>query len=345
MFPNLRFAVGDDASAKRRTAWKRIVQTPELSTAKIASLAATDQVFAIGSCFANEIRAVLERAGVAVHPLIDPDLARLFPEETKTPPRWGPWDERVHYQCFTPMTIRQEIEIALGTWRPDPEAIFERRIKGRTVFIDPYRRGVYARTREELLEIRARMNQAVQRGVAEASLIVMTLGLVEAFRLVQHGGYLSEYNNHLGDEHLEFINAGYDEALAALTGAVDLVRAAYPEKPIVVTVSPIPISRTFMDSDAITATTRGKSILRTCAETLVQNYRHVHYWPSYEYAMWSGDAFGADRRHVTPAAVQEITSAFCRAFFCDQVGQQAALTVSGSPERRASLWGRLRRAS
>ena len=323
MLPALEFKIGCDASAKRQKVWKRVVKSPEITVAKIADLSDTDEVFAIGSCFANEIRAVLERVGVTVHPTIDPDLGELFLDEVKVNPRWGVWDERVHYQCFTPFTIQQEVETALGARQAEAESVFECRFKGKKVFVDPYRRSVYARSREDLLQIRERMNQRVRQGIARAKVIVMTLGLVEAFKIKGSDGFLAEYNPHISGEKLEFVNATYEQALEALTRTVDQILAAYPQKMIVVTVSPVPIARTFSDTDAITATMRGKSILRSCADTLAQRHNEVHYWPSYEYAMWSGNAFSEDDvRHICPNAVVKITSAFCRAFFSESIARR-----------------------
>jgi len=353
MLADLDFKVDCAATEKRQKVWRRVVKSPQLTVPKVAEFSQSDEVLAIGSCFANEIRAVLERVGVVVHPTIDPQLGELFLDEFKTAPRWGTWDERVHYQCFTPFTIRQEVEFALEARQPDPEAIYPCRIKGQELLLDPYRRAVYSKTRENLLEIRTRMSRRMQQGIAAAKIIVITLGLVEAFKLVGREDYLSEYNSHIGDEHLEFVNASYEQAHEALAQTIELLRSHYPEKMIAITVSPIPVARTFSDTNAITATMRGKSILRSCADAMAAQYENVHYWPSYEFAMWSGNAFAAaDVRHIRPEAIAKITSAFCHAYFNDSLARQVdQLATPGDTGHHGKVlpWPkfmkRLRRAS
>jgi hypothetical protein len=323
MLPNLSFSITESPVAKRLKVWRHVFKTPEISALKQASLTAHDHVFALGSCFANEIRAALEQGGITVHPTMDASLAELFVDEVKIAPRWGDWDERVHYQCFTPFTIRQEAEIALGSWRPSDDSIFECRIKGQKVFVDPYRRSVYARSRDDALEIRSRMDQRIREGIQKAEILVFTLGLVETFQLRHWGGYISEYNPALGEAQLDFVNADYDQIHSELNETMKLIRSAHPDKKVVFSVSPIPIARTFSDMDAISATMRAKSILRTCADSMTRTYENVIYWPSYEFAMWSGNAFCAeDGRHIRPEAVKQITSAFCRAFYSDSIARQ-----------------------
>lgn len=312
------------AALRRFQSWHRIAQEQILPVRQRMALEASADVFVIGSCFANEIRAVLEHAGVVVHPRIDPDLHPLFPDELKTAPSWGPWDERVHYQCYTPPSIRQEIDIALGRWTPPDTAIFETRQAGETRYWDPYRRQICAESKDALLEIRRRMSAAQATGLAKAKLVVITLGLIESFRLVRHEGYAAEVNPGFAKEST-FEPSGYDQALADMEAACDAILAADPDKRIVITVSPIPLSRTFMDTDVITATMRGKSILRAVADSLVAKYPQVEYWPSFEYVMWSGRGFREDDlRHVRPEIVEEITAAFCRCYFKPAVAERAS---------------------
>ena len=286
-----------------------------LAVPSAAILDSSDEVFVIGSCFANEIRAVLERMSVAVHPLLLPDLPHLFPDALKIAPAWGAWDERVSYQCYTPFSIRQEVATALGHFIMDEKAVFERTEDGKVVFWDPYRRAIYAYSPEVVLKLRNAMTAQIRTGLHRSALIIITLGLIEAHRLRKHDGYACEYNLAFSDQ-TEFVNAGATEAIAALTEAVEMIRERFPQKPIVLTVSPIPLSRTFTDNDVVTATTRGKSILRTACEQIIETFENIYYWPSYEYVMWKGDGFSEeDLRHIRKSTVQEITFAFCYAFF------------------------------
>lgn len=302
--------------------WSRIASDQVLPTPSYDFFNEETEVFVIGSCFANEIRSVLERVEITVHPKIDSEIAPLFPEELKVAPSWGGWDERVHYQCYTPMSIQQEISQALGDWEMEDEAVIETSKDGKSIFWDPYRRSVYANSREDLLRIRSMMNERIRDGIAKANFIIITLGLVEAYRLKNFSGYAAELIPAFMKE-TNFENLSYEQAHAAVADVCDKINNAYPDKKIIISVSPIPLNRTFAATDVITATTRGKSILRVVADAVVEKRDYVFYWPSYEYVMWSGRAFREDDlRHVTPEIVNEITSAFLSSFFSEKVAQK-----------------------
>lgn len=302
--------------------WSRIASDQVLPSPSYNFFDEKAEGFVIGSCFANEIRAVLERADINIHPKMDPEVASLFPEELKVAPSWGEWDERVHYQCYTPMSIQQEVLLALGDWQMDDTAIIETSKDGKSIFWDPYRRSVYAHSREDLLRIRKIMNERVRDGIEKADFIIITLGLVEAYRLKNFSGYAAELTPAFVKE-TNFENLSYEQAHAAIANVCDKIKKVYPDKKIIISVSPIPLSRTFADMDVITATTRGKSILRVVADAVVEKRDYVFYWPSYEYVMWLGRAFREDDlRHVTPEIVNEITRAFCRSFFSKEVAQK-----------------------
>ncbi|MEM8668245.1 MAG: GSCFA domain-containing protein [Planctomycetota bacterium] len=340
MFSTLQFSTVSQDALKRFQAWKRLVRKPTLAVQKQMSLSSSAQLLTVGSCFVNEIRAVLERSDLVVHPLIDPELSELFVDEVKSNPAWGQWDERVHYQFFTPFTIRQEIEVALKTREQNPDAVLKRRFKGRDVFIDPYRRSVYAKSHQDVLTLRTRMNEQLRKGLEVSELVVMTLGLTEAFRMPRYDLFVSEYSRIIGDEELEFVNGTHDQIASELDQTIGLIRSVFPQKKIVLTVSPIPIARTFSGTDAITATLRGKSILRASIDTLTQRYDNLYYWPSYEYVMFSEGSFRSDDlRHVRPETVAEITQAFCKAFFNQSVSSKILRVESRHGSSRKPISG------
>lgn len=320
MFPQLTFHINELNKQQAQQAWKRIVARPELAITPKVRFSADCQVLTLGSCFVNEIRAFLELGGLSIHPLIDPALAPLFADRVKSNPAWGPWDERIHYQCFTPFTIEQEVKVALGMLNFEDDTILRRRVKGEDLYIDPCRRLVYSRAHKDALEIRRRMNEQMRLGLEKAELIIFTLGLVEAFKLAGTEMFVSEYNPALGEKELEYYEGNHARVLESLERTMELIFARFPNKQIVLTVSPIPMARTFSADDVMTATTRSKSILRSAVDTIVQRYANVHYWPSYEFAMWNGKAFREDDcRHVKRDVVSKITAAFCQAYFPAEV--------------------------
>tara|TARA_R110002072_G_scaffold52316_5_gene139533 strand:+ start:9354 stop:10436 length:1083 start_codon:yes stop_codon:yes gene_type:complete len=316
MLDQLRFESQPEPEiANRLKAWKRILEDPALGVLAPQILRADSQVFVLGSCFANEIRAVLETKDVSVHPRMDAQIAALLPDDLKIDPAWGAWDERVHYQCYTPFSILQEVRIAVGAWEPTPDSVLTSKKDGRKAYWDPYRRYVYTHTKADTLTVRETMNRRVREGLEAADVVVFTLGLIESFGIQGHPGVAAEFNLAFR-KRLELQDPGYDEALAAMDEACRLVLERAPETRIVLTVSPIPLSLTFTNADVVTATMRGKSILRAVADTLQRRYPNVSYFPSYEFVMWRGDGFReVDQRHVRPEIVAEITGAFCDAWF------------------------------
>lgn len=302
--------------------WSRIASDQVLPTPSYNFFDEEAEAFVIGSCFANEIRAVLEKIDITVHPKIDPEISSLFPPELKRAPSWGEWDERVHYQCYTPMSIQQEISLALGNWQMEDDAIIESKKEGRSIFWDPYRRSVYAYTREDLLRIREIMNERIRDGILKSDVIIITLGLVEAYNLKNYHGYAAELNPAFIKDTC-FENLSYEQAHAAVANVCDSINKVYPTKKIIISVSPIPLNRTFTKKDVISATTLGKSILRVVADSVVENRDFVYYWPSYEYVMWAGRAFrDDDLRHIKTEIVNEITKAFCNSFFSKEVARK-----------------------
>ncbi|WP_445679295.1 GSCFA domain-containing protein [Radicibacter daui] len=316
MLSGLSFVRAENISKSRKyNSWGKIVNSRHLPYEKKSNFDIETEVFAIGSCFANEIRSVLERRDILVHPKVDERISSLLPSEIKINPSWGGWDERVHYQCYTPFSVLQDLEGAVGLWRPVPESIIETCKNGDRRFWDPYRRALYGRSVEDVLSVREIMFDNIKYGVETSKIIVITLGLVEAFCLNKYGGYISEYNGAYADR-VTFANKGFLEVLEALRGICRIFENHFREKRLVFTVSPIPLSRTFLDVDVVTATMRGKSILRAAVDVIREEFDNVDYWPSYEFVMWSGEGFRVDDvRHVRAETVEKITEAFCDSYF------------------------------
>ena len=78
---------------------------------------------------------------------------------------------------------------------------------------------------------------------------------------------------------------------------------------IVLSVSPVPIERTFTPADCVTANEYSKAVLRVCAEMLEKRFGNVDYFPSYEIAKSGGIAnFIDDNVHVKDEVVHRIVA-------------------------------------
>ena len=102
---------------------------------------------------------------------------------------------------------------------------------------------------------------------------------------------------------------------------VDLVRTINPEAPVVLTLSPVPLQATFRDISCVTADCVSKSVLRVALDDFMsENPENVYYWPSFELVKWGGAvfdwrAYGADARHVHRYLVDCIVTAFVDSFY------------------------------
>ena len=107
------------------------------------------------------------------------------------------------------------------------------------------------------------------------------------------------------------------------------VRAANPRAPIVLTLSPVPLQATFREISCMTADCVSKSVLRVALDAVMSSRPdNVYYWPSFELVKWAGPAFDwrayeQDARHVHRYLVECIVTAFVESFY----GSDAALVL------------------
>jgi GSCFA family protein len=127
-----------------------------------------------------------------------------------------------------------------------------------------------------------------------------------------------------------------------LVRIVELIRSVNPGAPIVFTLSPVPLQATFRPISCLTADCVSKSTLRVALDGVMERgLENVHYWPSFEIVRWVGAhvpwrAYGHDgvARHVSRYLVVCIIRAFVEAFygekaaatFTDRLGQRGLLT-------------------
>ncbi len=113
-----------------------------------------------------------------------------------------------------------------------------------------------------------------------------------------------------------------------LLRCIDLVRSVNPHAPIVLTLSPVPLQATFRDISCVTADCVSKSVLRVALDhVMTRRPEGVYYWPSFELVRWAGAAFdwrayGADARHVDRYLVQCIVDAFADAFYGPDLAEE-----------------------
>lgn len=301
----------DDGSRWPRGPGNRLIPDCTPRPAPKYSLSDARRFFAIGSCFARNIEEYLVRAGVDVV-----SRSLTFPaNELLRGSRSN--DLLVKY---TPRSISQQFAdvFGVGPERSDADYLVPAGRDDRVFDIDlPTIFPAVARARAA--ERRGEISR-LYREVAGCDVVLATLGLVEEWvdqktGLVLNGwphpALVASHPDRFRPERI-----GYEASRAALTESIELLHAANPAQKLVLTVSPVPLARTFVDTDVIVANAYSKSVLRAVAGDLAARYDHVDYFPSYEMVTMSdrSAAFAADLRHVRDAKVGQVVDAFFKSY-------------------------------
>ena len=122
---------------------------------------------------------------------------------------------------------------------------------------------------------------------------------------------------------------------------IRLIREINPQAPIVLTLSPVPLQASFRDISCLTADCVSKSVLRVALDrVMAAKLEGVHYWPSFELVKWAGAAFdwrayGEDARHVHRYLVECVVTSFVRSFYGPEAAGvlQERLRSRGHAER------------
>jgi tetratricopeptide (TPR) repeat protein len=282
-------------------------------------------VFTIGSCFARNIEEHLSRLGMNV-PVMQFSVPRTEYE--------GRPNGIINK--YTPPAILNELRFALE--EPPPLALddhFLEAPESRVVdlHLNSYRPVALERARERRRQVRE-----LFRNADNSTVIILTLGLTEAWYDKKNGIYINDAPAprlaHNFPGRFVFKVLTYKECLDAVRDAIELInRSAIPKK-IVLTVSPVPLGRTFTEDDAIVANAHSKATLRAVAGVIAAEFANVQYFPSYEIAtlsapdqVWSGDQI-----HLRDDAVGRIVETFI-ATFCQAPDHRehfaARLVMSG----------------
>jgi GSCFA family protein len=281
-----------------------------------------DKFYAIGSCFARGLEQFLAQHNISIESAA-PEFAKLQPAKA-----------RVTALGFTNKYNTYSILNELR-WALDPNATFPLQSIAQlteTTWYDPHTNPTLNFTGlEETLQRRALM-QTVTKRIRNCRVVIVTLGLAEAWRDVQTDVFVNctplavaytlkpsaapslftsepdRYEFHLTNFAENWANL---EAIYAL-----LSRYGHPDFHIVVTVSPVPLMNTFSTMDIVVANTWAKSLLRAVAQEWAGAHPNVDYFPSYEIVQNSDRAavWEPDLRHVISAGIQHIMELFLQKY-------------------------------
>jgi hypothetical protein len=260
-----------------------------------------EAIFTVGSCFARNIEQRFGELGFDVAAL----KLRLPAEERASD------TENDFLNKYPPVSILNEMRWALDPAYSFPEEGYLH--VRRDHWHDPHAAANLKPAPLERVKERRAMVSQLYAQLPACRIIVMTLGLVEAWFDQTTGVYLngapplSTMQAQPDRFRLEVLTP--DEILKTLEEIHDLLeRFGHPDFRILLTVSPVPMKNTFTGQDAVAANTYSKSALRAAAEMFVRTHPRVDYFPSYEIVTLTprSSAFIQDNRHVTPQVVDTI---------------------------------------
>lgn len=257
------------------------------------------RVFTIGSCFARNIEEHLVRAGYTI-----PTLTFSAPAHEWVGRANGLLNE------YNAGTICQRIERAFtGTLQPD-----ETIVETEDGWVDLLLPTNIAVTRDRA-RARRREIDDVYTALPQADVVIVTLGLVEAWFDTLTGCYL----NRMPPTRLLTPGCRYRLEVMDVYEAWPLLEKAFGMltghgQQVIVTVSPVPFAASFTGRDAITANGYSKAVLRVCAERLSW-MPGVDYLPSYETVTWGGLAsYHDDNIHVLDTVVGPIVDGMLQVY-------------------------------
>jgi hypothetical protein len=273
-----------------------------------------DRFFAIGSCFARGIEGAMKGRGLDVV-----SAANDFDAFELANPQVTGLGFTNKYNTHA---ILNELRWALDPKADFPfESIYE--IDDERS-VDPHTNPTLKLVSFDRTVERRRTITDVNTRIAGCRVVVITLGLVEAWRDEKADVFLNatprpEMLAREPDRYTLHVLDAADN-LANLEATQRLLQAhGHSDVHIVVTVSPVPLMATFTGRDVVTANTYSKSTLRSAAEEWAAAHSNIDYFPSYEIVMNSdrGLAWADDGRHVQGDVVRHIMGVFADAYLED----------------------------
>lgn len=298
-----------DTLANRSTKWpsrgarNRIEPFCEPNVFPKHGIDKNDQIFTIGSCFARNIELALRENHFNI-----PSADVKFPQEEL-------WEgTKLHsglLNKYTPQSMLNELEFALeGKYKAEDFLICSDSNK----YLDLQLHTNRAVSFERGIKRRAEIKRLVKNFVTSADVIIVTLGLIEVWWDDKSKLYLNEapskklIEKHKGRFFFETMKP--EDVFESVSKVVDLFKKhSKKDTWIMLTISPVPLARTYRDKEVIVANMYSKSVLRVAAEIESEKSDSVEYFPSYESVMLSDrkKLWQDDLIHLEYPAVKRIT--------------------------------------
>jgi hypothetical protein len=222
------------------------------------------RIFTIGSCFARGIEKALAARGF--------EIPTLGLQVDKT---WWSGDPVSVLNNYVPPAIAPQIRWAFGLEEFDLDRHAIEVATGR--YVDPQLAITYRPVSAERLIKRRDDISAIYRHLASSNVVLITLGLIEAWFDTRSGLYINcpppKVVTRTDPSRFELHVLDYADVTRSLADLVDLLGRVCPrDHRIILTVSPVPLLATFTSSDVAVANSYSKSVLRAAVEPFVAGH-------------------------------------------------------------------------
>lgn len=304
--------------ADRSLACHRIwAELPRLHIQPKFKVRRSEAVFAVGSCFAREVEEALSGLGFEVPTRCDAIFGQPpLEHDEKHNPGARP---RAYLNRYNSMSMLDEFRHLLGHAPELEQGLLSYPLDRGTTADLHYTQSLRQVDTPTTLARRQRVREHLGPLLRNSRVFVLTLGMAECWYDAEAGRYL---NNTPGPrvldaygERLSVHLTRFEQHLAALRGLHELLTQTHGEDfRLVITVSPVPLERTFLAQDVVVTNNYSKSMLRAVAQEFAAAHANVDYFPSYELVSYADPqtSWAWDHRHVTPALVAHIMSLFAR---------------------------------
>lgn len=259
------------------------------------------KISSVGSCFAQHVGRWLTKQGYSFHQsTIETSQVSSF--------AFG--------NIYTPRCFLQWFDIIDENKGFDAECAihFE---KNR--YYDLLRPSIYPNgfdRKEDLVEARVLAAKEMYQTLKNTDLLIFTLGLTESWKDQNNVFYPScpgVISGEFNETKYLFHNFTHDEICSDLQQLKSRLTSINPKINIILTVSPVPLTATMTNKHILVANQHSKSLLRTAASFMCDNYDNFEYFPSFELITAPSDndfRFETNRRTVTPEAVNYVMGHF-----------------------------------
>lgn len=285
---------------------------PDIKVKPKFRLKETDTFFTIGSCFARNVERSLSKLGIrniTKDCIIPADLYKLE----------GGADRNGALNAYTVHSMLDLIRLPDRVDAKDA-GIFD---AGDGYYFDMMSANLKPLTKDQSKFVRSRFIDTYSR-IKDADVVILTLGYTESWRDIVDDIYINNSPGadrrvmKTGDSRYGFINFSVPSILNAAQAIVDEINARTKgAAKVIITTSPVPLTRTWTDRDVITANAYSKCTLVSVANYLAYNNDNVDYYPSYEMVtMGSRDlTWKTDGVHVNQSVVDRVIDKFSNIYF------------------------------